>query len=140
MSELQAFFAKNAEMETTEEFIVSERFKDKNGTAIPWKLRTISETENEGIRKAATKMVKGKNGVRTPETNIPDYMTKMAVASVVFPNLKDSELQNSYGVVGADELLKTMLLSGEYANLLQKVQEMNGFDRDINETVEEIKN
>lgn len=140
MSNLQVFFAQNVAMETTEEFVVSNRFKDKDGNPVPWKLRSISEAENEMIRKSATKMVKGANGARVPETNPQEYLAKLAVESIIFPNLKDAELQKSYAVIGAEHLIRKMLLSGEYAALIQKVQEINGFDRDINELVDEVKN
>jgi hypothetical protein len=140
MSSLQAFFAQNVQSNIIEEFVVSERFKDEYGKPIPWKLRTLSEAENEEIRKASTQMVKGKGGQRIPETKPEVYLAKVAVASVVFPDLKDAELQNSYGVIGAEDLLKKMLLAGEYAALVQKVQEINGFDRDINDLVDEVKN
>jgi len=140
MSNLQAFFAQNAPFEAIEEFVVSERFKDENGKPIPWKLRTISEAENEEIRKASIQYVKGKGGRRVPETQPEVYLAKVAAACVVFPDLKDVELQKSYGVIGAENLLKKMLLAGEYAALIQKVEEINGFDRDINELVEEVKN
>ncbi len=112
----------------------------KPGNPIPWKLRALSEAENEELRKAATHYVKGKGGQRIPETKPEIYLAKIAAASVVYPDLKDAELQQSYGVVGAEELLKKMLLAGEYAALIQKVQEINGFDRDINELMDEVKN
>ncbi|WP_373233305.1 phage portal protein [Cohnella sp.] len=137
---LQAFFAHNVQLETIEEFAVSDRFKDDNGATIPWKLRTLSEEENEEIRKASTQYVKGKGGQRLPETKPEVYMAKIAAASVVYPDLKNAELQNSYNVHGAEALLKKMLLAGEYAALLGKVQELNGFDRDMEELVEEVKN
>jgi len=140
VSDLQAFFSQNVEASITEDFTVSERFKDAEGKAIPWKLRTVTEAENEEIRKSATKTVKGKNGMKVPETNAAEYVGKLATSSVIFPNLKDAELQKSYNVLGAEALLKKMLLSGEYAALVQKVEELNGYDRDINEVVEEIKN
>lgn len=140
MSDLQAFFAQNVDSETIEDFIVSERFKDADGKPISWKLRTMTESENEEIRKASTKTVKGKNGIKVPETNPVEYIGKLATASVVFPNLKDAELQKSYGVMGAESLLKKMLLAGEYAALIQKVQELNGFDQDVNELADEVKN
>ncbi|KPU45815.1 phage XkdN-like protein [Oxobacter pfennigii] len=140
MSTLQAFFAQNIASEITEDFIISKRFKDQEGHPIPWKLRTITEEENEDIRKSATRMVKGKNGIRVSETNTEEYISKLAVASVVFPDLKDAELQKSYGTLGSEALLKRMLLSGEYAALIQKVQEINGFDKDMNDLVEEAKN
>lgn len=140
MSSLQAFFAKNAESEIVDEVVVSDRFKDENGKPIPWKIRAITEAENEQLRKAATQYVKGPGGRRVPEIQPEVYMAKVVVSSVVFPDLKNAELQKSYGVIGAEDLLKKMLLSGEYARLVQAVQEINGFDKDINELVEEVKN
>jgi len=140
MSSLKAFFAQQAVSEITEEFVVSERFRDEDGNPIPWRLRSLSESENEELRKASTQYVKGKGGQRIPETKPEVYLAKIAVASVVYPDLKDAELQKSYGVIGAEELLKKMLLAGEYAALVQKVQEINGFDRDINDRIEEVKN
>ncbi len=140
MSDLQAFFAQNAAGNGTEDFIVSDRFKDGDGRAIPWKLRTMTEAENEEIRKSATRLAKGANGAKVKETVPEEYLGKLVVASVVFPDLKNAELQKSYGVMGADALVKKMLLAGEYSALVQKVQEINGFDRDISTAVDEIKN
>lgn len=137
---LSAFFAQNVPSETTEDFVVSDRFKDQDGRPIPWKLRSISEEENEQIRKSATEMIRGANGVRMPQTKSEDYIAKLAVASVVYPELKNADLQQSYGILGADKLLKKMLRSGEYAALVQKVQQLNGYDRDINDLKEEVKN
>jgi len=140
MSELSLFFAQNAAAEMSEDFIVSDRFKDKEGAPVAWKIRSMSEAENEEIRRSATRLVKGKNGMKVPETSPEEYMAKLVVASIVFPDLKNAELQKSYGVLGAEQLIKKMLLSGEYAVLVQKVQKVNGFDRDINELVEDVKN
>lgn len=140
MSSLQVFFAQNVKSDMVEEFVVSERFKDEKGQPVPWKLRTLTEAENEELRRASTQYVKSKGGQRVPETKPEVYLAKIAVASVVFPDLKDAGLQKSYGVMGAEDLLKKMLLAGEYAALIQKVQEINGFDRDINELIDEAKN
>ncbi|BBI32045.1 phage tail assembly chaperone [Cohnella abietis] len=140
MSELSAFYAQNVATEETETFIVSDRFKDKDGQPVAWQLRSMTEAENEECRKAATRKVKGKNGAQVPETNSDDYLAKLAVASTIFPNLKDSELQKSYGVLGAESLLRKMLRPGEYVGLVQKVQQLNGFDKDMNELVDEVKN
>ena len=121
-----------------EEFVVSERFKDENGKPIPWKIRALTEAENVEIRKSATKHVKVR-GQYIPQLDPEEYISKLIAASVVFPNLKDAELQKSYGVIGAEELLRKMLLPGEYGKLAQKVQEINGFE-DIQELVDEVKN
>ncbi|SDD75461.1 Phage XkdN-like tail assembly chaperone protein, TAC [Paenibacillus sp. UNCCL117] len=140
MSDLAAFFAQNVVGEVTEDAVVSERFKDKDGQPVAWKLRSMTEAENEECRKAATRRIKGKNGSYTTETSPEEYMARLAVASVVFPNLRDAELQKSYGVMGAETLLRKMLLPGEYTSLIQRVQELNGFDQDMNELVDEVKN
>ena len=46
--------------------------------------------------------------------------------SVVFPDLKDAALQNSYGVIGAERLLARLLLAGEYDCLRREVERING--------------
>ncbi|CAH1202980.1 putative protein YqbN [Paenibacillus allorhizoplanae] len=140
MSDISAFLAGNVATETTEDFVVSERFKDKEGAAVAWQLRSLTEEENDALRKASTKRTRGKHGQMLSEIDQTEYLSKMAVASVAFPNLKDAELQKSYGVLGAEVLIRKMLLAGEYSNLLLKVQEINGFDRDMNDLVEEAKN
>ena len=76
----------------------------------------------------------------TQETDYNQYLGKLASKCTVFPNLNDKELQDSYHVMGADTLLKAMLTAGEYANYLEKVQEVNGFDVPMEELVEDVKN
>lgn len=140
MSDFSMFFAGQSPAEITEEFVVSIRFKDAEGKPVPWKLLSITEEENQECRRAATRKVKGKNGVYTPEIDPNDYMAKLMVTSVIYPDLKNSELQKSYGVLGAESLLRKMLLPGEFAALGERVQALNGFDRDMNELVDEVKN
>ncbi|CAK4840689.1 unnamed protein product [Aphanomyces euteiches] len=140
MSNLNMFFAENAQGDLIEDFIVSERFKDEKKNPVAWKLRTLTEAENADIRASATKRVQVKRGVTVPETNPNEYMAKLIVASVVYPNLKDSELQKSYGVLGAENLVRKMLIAGEYSNLAEKVQVINGFDKELNELKEEVGN
>jgi len=140
MSNLNMFFAENAQTDLIEDFIVSERFKDDKKNPMVWKLRTLTEAENADIRASATKRVQVKRGVTLPETNPNEYMAKLIVASVVFPNLKDADLQKSYNVIGAENLVRTMLIAGEYSTLAEKVQIINGFDKDLNDLVDEAKN
>ncbi|MMZ47252.1 Phage XkdN-like protein [compost metagenome] len=140
MSNFSAFFVENAAVDVTEEVVVSDRFKDDEGKPIPWKIQGISEAENKAIRKSSTKMVKAKGGAKLPEIDPDEYTTKLVIATVVYPNLKDAELQKNYGVMGAENLLNKMLLAGEFATLWDHVQTLNGYDRDINEVMEETKN
>lgn len=142
-ADLRAFMASNVEPDKEIEVEVSKRFKDKDGNIIPWKLRAINSKEDERIRKECTRKVPtggSKRKQRVPETDINEYLGKMVAACVVYPNLNDQELQDSYAVMGAGELLKTMLRPGEYAELTSKVQEINGFDVSMEEMVEDAKN
>ena len=123
-------------------YAVSKRFLDKNKKPIEWEIRCVTSSEDEEIRKECTKHVPipGKRNQYTLDTDYNLYLGKLASKCTVYPNLNDAELQNSYGVMGADVLLKTMLTAGEYADYLTKIQEVNGFDVSFEEKVDEVKN
>lgn len=142
MASLSDFFAQNAIKIENKNFIVSKRFKDSKGNPIPWEIKAITSAEDDLIRKSAMKRVPvaGKRGQFNVEIDMGLYLGKLAVACVVFPNLNDAELQNSYGVLGGENLVKTMLNAGEYNDLLLKIQEINGFDIGMDDLVDQAKN
>jgi hypothetical protein len=142
MSNLSAFLSQNAVKIENEKHVVSDRFIDENKEAIKWEVQSITSQEDELLRKSCTKRVQvpGKKNQFTNETDYNKYLGLLAVKCTVFPNLNDAELQNSYAVMGADALLKTMLLPGEYADYLALVQKINGFEQSFEEKVEEAKN
>lgn len=142
MGNLSAFLAQNALQVENIKHVVSKRFVDEKGNSIPWEIQCITSSEDEALRKACTKKVQvpGKKGQFTQETDYNLYLGKLAAKCTVFPNLNDAELQNSYGVMGDDALLKLMLKPGEYADYLTKIQEINGFDVTFEEAVDEAKN
>lgn len=140
---LTAFMAQNAVQEENIKFVASKRFVDeKTKEPIEWEIKAIDSQRDEELRKSCTKRLElpGKKGQYTKDTDFDKYVGKLAVECTVFPNLNDAELQNSYGVMGADALLKKMLKPGEYADYLEKVQEINGFNETFDEKVEEAKN
>lgn len=142
MGDLSCFLAQNAIKAENEKYVASRRFLGKDKKPMKWEIQAIPSTEDEALRKECTKRVPvvGKRGQYTQETDYNLYLGRLAAQCTVFPNLKDKELQDSYGVMGDDKLLKTMLTAGEYANYLEKVQEVNGFDVPMDELVEEAKN
>lgn len=142
MSNLQAFFAQNVEKVKVEEHVISKRFKDGNGKPIPWKFGAIDGEVDAANRKACTKRmpVPGKKGLMMPEVDFEQYTLKNAVATIKYPDLNDAELQSSYGVMGAEALLKKMLLPGELTEVKKITQEVNGFDVGMDDLVEEAKN
>ena len=68
------------------------------------------------------------------------YFCKLAAACTVLPNLNDKELQDSYGVMSAEQLLKVMLSVGEYNTLLWKTQEVNQMEISLQDKVDDAKN
>ncbi len=133
MSSLKAFL--NPIKPGNKEVIVSDRFQE-DGKPVPFIIRPITQKENELLLKKYTKRDKRGNEIfdRT------GYIHELVASAVVFPDLKNAELQQAYGVLGETELLKAMLLVGEFATLAQAVQELSGLDIDINEEIEEAKN
>ena len=142
MGDLSCFLAQNALKAENETFIASKRFRDKSKNPMLWEIQAITSKDDEVLRKDCTKRVPvtGKRGQYTQETDYNLYLGRLAAKCTVFPNLNDKELQDSYGVMGADSLLKAMLTAGEYANYLEQVQAVNGFDVPMDELVSEAKN
>ena len=65
----------------------------------------------------------------------------MIVASTVFPDLYDSELQDSYGVKTPEALLYAMVdNAGEYQDFTIWMQRFQGFTKSIDEKVNDAKN
>lgn len=145
---LSAFLAENALPVDNIRFVVSPRFlseeMDEEGKRKPmeWEVRMITGEADEALRKSCEKRVPvpGRRNQFQKETDVEAYLAKLAVACTVFPNLSDKELQNSYKVLGAEKLLKTMLTPGEYVNYLERVQEFCGFDKSFQDRVDEAKN
>lgn len=142
MSDFSVFMAGNAAKEENIKYVASTRFKDANGNPVEWEIKTIDSNLDETIRKECTKKipVNGKRGQYTQDIDTDKYIGKICVASTVYPDLNNAELQDSYGVKGADALLKKMLKPGEYTNYKTKVMEVNGYDTSMEELVDEAKN
>ncbi|WP_066505561.1 phage tail assembly chaperone [Abyssisolibacter fermentans] len=136
---LKAFFAENVERPEPIKRIISNRFKDEQGNPIAWEFTPVGEKRSKQLRKEATKEVKIKKNVYKDQTDYEQYLLKLAVETITYPDLHDKALQDSYGVMGAESLLQEMLISGEYTQLIQIINEVNKFDSEP-ELVNEAKN
>lgn len=124
------FLAENIKSGANEKKVKMERFKD------PFVIQSISEFENANLRKASTMRSK-KSGT---EVNTEMYVDKLVTACVKVPDLNNAKLQESYLTQGDPSgTLKKMLLPGEYADLTTAIQELNGFDQEHEEIVDEVK-
>lgn len=138
---LTAFLAQNAKKVENRKYVASSRFVDENGKPIEWEICCITAGENQKLRKSCMKNVPivGKRGQYTPEFDTAAYQAKLAVRCTVFPDLNDAELQESYGVMGAEALISTMLTGGEFDEYISALLDLNGFT-DMGEMVDEAKN
>ena len=138
--DLSSFFRENAIKTEEVKYVVSTRFVDKNKKPVEWILKPVSSQTDEDLRKQSTITKKNISGQSQLELDVNKYIGLLAVACTVSPNLTDADLHTSYAVMGADSLLKKMLLPGEYANYLLKVQEICGFDQKIDNMIKQAKN
>lgn len=121
---------------------VTKSLTDENGEPLLWEIKPLTTKENEAIRDACTieVPVKGKPNMFRPKVDMNLYQTKMMVAAIVFPDLHNAELQNSYGVMSAEELIKEMIDDpAEYTDLAVFVQQLSGF-KTLQEDIDEAKN
>lgn len=119
MSNLSYFLAGNVEKRKNKKMIISERFKDEAGKPVPWEIRSVTASEDAALRKDCTtqKQVPGKRGQYTSNFDANTYIEKLITKAVVYPDLNNTELQDSYGVKGAESLARVMLYKDEYDKL-----------------------
>lgn len=120
---LNGFFKSNAKSLPDVKVVVSERFTNEDGTPIEWVLHPISTKKVEEITKRNTKTTI-KNGKKESVVNEENLNAELLEAVVLYPSLNDAELQDSYGVSSANELLSVMLYPGETQVLTNALQEV----------------
>lgn len=140
MSKLNLFLKQNQKVKENTKYKATKSFTNENGEPLEWEIRAITTKENERIREECISIDRKKKGVE-PRMDIQKYIAKLICAAVVFPDLNNAELQDSYGVKKPEDLIKEMIpLSGEYNNLAEFVQSYSGFDIELPDQVEEAKN
>lgn len=120
---LNGFFKSNAKSLPDVKVVVSERFTNEDGSPIEWVLHPISTSKVEEITKRNTKTTI-KNGKKESIVNEENLNAELLEAVVLYPSLNDAELQDSYGVSSANELLSVMLYPGETQVLTNALQEV----------------
>lgn len=126
MSQLSAFLHP-VTVQEEKEVIISKRFQDEKGNPVPFKIRAITQEENEKLRKAATRVSKV-NGQRVETFDPGNYSARTVVAGTVVPDFSSKEMCDAYGTLDPLMVPGKMLLSGEYAKLSSAILELSGFD------------
>ena len=115
---------------------------DEDGKPLEWEFRHITPKENDELRdECMSEVPVGKSGAYRPRVDTSKYIRKLVAASVVYPELYDAELQDSYGVTTPEDLLVEIVDDiGEYQALVAFVQEFQGFGGSFSDKVDEAKN
>ena len=143
MSTFSRFMKKNKIQKQNTTYAATKSLTDENGNPLLWTIKPLTTKENENIRDECMieVPVKGKPNMYRPKLNTSKYIAKMICACIVAPNLYDKELQDSYGVMTPEELLKEMIDdANEYQELASFVQNFNGFNGSFDDKVNEAKN
>ena len=138
---LQAFLSKDKRDRKNQivEYIASEDFKDQEGKPVPFKIKPIGFGEFSAIREQNSKTeIKNKQIIK--QTNEGATTLALCAKCVVYPDLKNAELQDFYGVMNEIDLLDSMLDFKEIELLSNKIMEISGLNQDVNELKEEAKN
>lgn len=142
MSNLSMFMKKNKVEKVNTKYAATESLLDAEGKPLEWEIKSVNTKQHEELRESCTMEVQvtGKPGVFRQKLNSSKYVAKLLAASVVFPDLHDKELQDSYGVMTAEDLIQEILDDPkEYNELAEFVQNFNGFEP-MEAKVEEAKN
>lgn len=143
MSKFSRFMKANKIAKPNEKYAPTTTLQDENGKPLEWEFKQITSKENEVLRDSCTieVPVKGKPNLYRPKVKTAEYLAKMIVASTVYPDLYDKELQDSYGVMTPEELLYAMVdNAGEYQDFTVWMQKFQGFTKNLDDKVDEAKN
>lgn len=135
MSKLQAFLNTNPIDNLTDEVIISERFIDEEGAPLKFKIRAMTMTEYEDIRKRSTVQKKKK-----VDFNLKHFNMEVIKKFSMDPNFKDKESLDEAGCLTADSYIEKVLLPGEIQELASQIIHLSGFDQDIESLKDEAKN
>lgn len=142
MSDFTRFMKKNKVQKSNAQYAATKSLLDENGKPLLWEIKPMTTRQSEDLRDKCTVdvPVTGKANMYRPKLLTKKYMASLIAASVVYPDLYNKELQDSYGVTTPEELIVEMIDDpAEYNEFAKFVQDFNGFET-LADKVNEAKN
>ncbi len=131
MSDLHAFLHP-VQGDDTVEIVISKRFLGEDGKPVPFRIRALTQEENDELTKKSMHLAKGgRRGEK--ELDRIGYNRRILVAATVSPDFSNEELCAAYGTMDPLEVPGRMLLAGEYDRLSREILALSGFDEDLEE-------
>lgn len=131
MSDLTKFLMENPVDNLTDEIVVSKRLSE-----FPFKIRAMTGPEFSNYQKRSASI--GKN--RRVDFDVTKFNELVVINHTIVPNFKDAEDIKKAGCATPEQYLYKSLLAGEIAELAQEISALSGFDRDLEDTIEDAKN
>lgn len=142
MSNFTRFMKQNQKRKENTTYPATNTLTDEKGNPLEWEIKPVTSKENDALIDECTYEVPiaGKQNMYRTKMNQMKYRAKLICASVVSPDLNNKELQNSYGVMDAADLIREMIPDvGEYNKFFDFINEYNGLVP-FQEEVDEAKN
>lgn len=136
MRTLQEFLNTNPVENLTKSVAISERLKNDEGKLYQFKIKAMTDHEFEDLRKRSLNIRKGGKF----ELNLQQFNSLVVINNTVEPDFKSAENIKAVGCTTPQQYLSKVLLAGEIAELSAQIQRFSGFDTDLNDLVEEVKN
>ncbi len=143
MGNLRLFLKENKKKMENKKYPATSSLCDENGEPLMWEIRPLTTKKNDELRDECTKdiPVPGKPGIYHSKFNATKYIARMIATCVVYPNLNDASLQDSYGVKTPEDLITEMIDNpAEYNSFAEFIQHESGIDTPLNEKVDTAKN
>lgn len=128
---LTDFLAEHSIEGIEKEIAVSERLKN-----FKFKIRALSSAEFNDSQKLAMRFdAKGK-----PQFNSMLFHIQIIIRGCVYPNFKLETFVKACGCSTPEQVIVKKLLPGEIVEIAKQIITLSGFDDDINDDIEEVKN
>lgn len=135
---LKSFLRQNVKPNEHEKVQISKRFIDEEtGEPEFWEIRALDSYEVDECERQATKLQRvGKTDRYEAKTDQGKFALMTMTRAIVYPDLTDRELQDSYGVNNPEDLLCKLLLPGERQKLIEICNRLNDYGQDLDDAVE----
>ncbi len=133
MSKFAQFMKANKKVKENAFYAATKSLCDENGQPLQWEFKHITSAQTEAIRDDCMENLNQGKGSK--------FISQLIAASVVCPDLRNAELQDSYGVKRPEDLLLAMVDDpGEYNQLGKFVQQFLGLNENFEDKVAAAKN
>ncbi|WP_295737622.1 phage tail assembly chaperone [uncultured Oscillibacter sp.] len=125
MNNLSAFLNPVQSTEPVE-VVISRRFPGEDGRPVPFKIRPLTQEENDSLTRRSMRRVKV-DGQSVEKLDATVYGRRLVVAATVEPDFTSEALCKAYGTMDPLEVPGKMLLAGEFARLQKEIAALSGF-------------